>query len=183
MRLTQLFMCVTAVLPASALVPANAASEDWRYPIIENYGKVQPVPQAEMTPSLDRRHRVLMDLTEGAGKPGKVGDGLVHVARLVNLYALADVPRDNVDLVAVIHGKSTRGVLKDAVYRSEFGVENPNTPLIEALAEAGVELYVCGQALAHHGFEPKSVHSDISIALSALTALEKFQNQGYVLLP
>lgn len=183
MRLTRPLLATTTLLLVFTLTPAGAASPSWQYPVIENYGKVQAVLQADMAPSPDRDYRVLMDLTKGAEKSGKVGDGLVHAARLVNLYALAGVPRDNLDLVAVIHGKATRGVLNDAQYKSEFGIKNPNTPLIDALTQAGVEVVVCGQALAHHGFSPESVNPNVSVALGAMTALEQYQHDGYVLLP
>lgn len=99
----QLFVAIT-LMAMSALGYAGAP-DGWRNPVIQNYGKVKPVPEARIQPSPDRRYKIVMNITKGASQPGRVAGGLIRVARLVNLYALAGVPRDHLDLVAVLSGK------------------------------------------------------------------------------
>jgi len=112
-----------------------------------------------------------------------VARGLEGVARLANLYAVAGVPAKHLHIVAVVHGKATPAVLDDAHYRAKFGMDNPNTPLLQALSKTGVKVVVCGQALAHQGFQATSVNSHVPVVLGALAALAKYQREGYVLLP
>lgn len=182
MRLSaRLFMAITMV--AISTIGYAGEAGGWQRPVIEQYGKVKPIPEARIKPSPGRKYQIVMNITKGASQPDKVASGLVRAARLVNLYALAGVPRNHLDLVAVISGKATASVLKDEQYQAMFGTGNPNTQLIQALAEAGVELYVCGQALAHQGIPAESVMPGVALAWSAMTALERFQHHGYVLLP
>jgi uncharacterized protein len=46
-------------------------------------------------------------------------------------------------------------VLSNQVYREEFDKENPNQDLLRQLVDAGVEIYVCGQALLGQGIQPR----------------------------
>ena len=62
-------------------------------------------------------------------------------------------------------------VLDDTHYKTTFGVSNPNLPLIAALRHAGVDVAVCGQAVAEHKFEYEWVDSSVTVALSALTTI------------
>ena len=49
----------------------------------------------------------------------------------------------------VMHGEATKPALSDAASKERFGVErNPNLAVIAELRKAGVEAFVCGQALA-----------------------------------
>ena len=177
-RLNLLIAGMIAVLSTAA-----SADNGWQTPRIQGYGKVKPVAGAQLQPAADRQHRIVKDVVRAAPEAGQVNEGLDRVARLVNLYALAGVPADNLDLVAVIHGKATTGVLDDAAYEAEFGITNPSTPLIQALVDAGVRLYVCSQALAHHGIDPEAVNDQVTIVAGALPALAIFQQRGYAFLP
>jgi intracellular sulfur oxidation DsrE/DsrF family protein len=55
-------------------------------------------------------------------------------------------------------------------------------PLIAALKKAGVDVAVCGQAVAEHNFDYAWLDSSVTLALSALTTLSTLEHQGYVLL-
>ena len=65
--------------------------------------------------------------------------------------------------------------------REKYQVDNPNADLIRALRQAGVHVYVCGQAVAHNGFEYAWVNRDVPVALSAMIVLADFQLNGYSL--
>lgn len=180
-RSSVLRYCLFALLFMPAM--AMASETQWQHPLINNYGKVAAFPQATAQPDPEHQHRLVMDVTKGAETPRDLSPGLDKVARLTNLYALAGVPPSHVDIIAVVHGKATPAILNDQRYQSEFGMANPNTPLLKALADAGVKVEVCGQALAHHGYATKDVNKQIDVALAALLALAKHQREGYVLLP
>lgn len=45
--------------------------------------------------------------------------------------------------------------------------KSPNLELIRQLKKAGVEIYVCGQALAHHGYATNEVAPEVTVAVSA----------------
>lgn len=153
-----------------------------QHPVIQGYGKVHPYPNAAMQPSPERHYQVLFDITKMADAPNKVNPGLDHVARLLNLYALAGVPTDHLKIALVVHGSATSIVLKNDAYRKLHQQDNPNGEIIHLLNDAGVKLYICGQALAEKEFETASVNPEITLAVSAMTVLIDYQLDGYVLI-
>jgi intracellular sulfur oxidation DsrE/DsrF family protein len=155
----------------------------WQNPVIQGYGKVHPMPEAAVQPNPDREYKILFDVTKASGTPGQVNPGLEHVARLINLFALAKVPPGKLKIVAVLHGPATAVALDDRHHREKYQIDNPNGKLIDALKRTGVVVYVCGQALAHKGFEPAWVNRDVIVALAALTVLSVYQLDGYALIP
>jgi intracellular sulfur oxidation DsrE/DsrF family protein len=154
-----------------------------QHPVIKGYGKVHPYPGAATQPSAERDYQVLFDITKAADAPDKVNPGLDHVARLLNLYALAGVPTDHLKVALVVHGSATPIVLKNDAYRKLYQRDNPNTEIIHLLNRAGVKLYICGQALAEKKLEIASVNPEITLAVSALTVLVDYQLDGYALIP
>ena len=154
-----------------------------QHPVIKGYGKVHPYPGAAMQPSPDRHYQVLFDITKAADAPGKVNPGLDHVARLLNLYALAGVPTDHLKIALVVHGPATTIVLKNDAYRKLHQQDNPNSEIFHLLKGAGVKLYICAQALAEKQIEIASVNPEITLAVSALAVLIDYQLDGYVLIP
>lgn len=177
---------VLAMLALLITTPVTAGAGDngaWQYPEIDGFGRMQPLPEAVNQPSPDKVHKALFDVTKPSKDKNKPNPGLDHVARAVNVFASADVPRNKRDFVVVIHGPATVSVLNDAQYEKHFDHKNPNRKLIAALREAGVTVHVCGQALAEHGFEQSWVDSNVDVALSALSDLVIYGNRGYPLVP
>lgn len=183
MKLHRRFAGCCLVLGLALAGPATAADITWQYPVIKEYGKVHPLPQAAVQPSPKREYKILFSITKAAEAPDQVNPGLEHIARLINVFALAKVPMNKLKIVAVLHGPATSAALDDAHYRDKHHSANPNTKLIDALNRAGVTLYVCGQALAHNGFEPGWVEPKVTVALAALTVLPVYQLDGYALIP
>lgn len=115
---------------------------------------------------------------------GEVNKGLERAARLLNLYGPAGLAASDVKIAVVVHGEATRSALKNDFYQPRFGGEqNPNLPLIRALQKAGVQVFVCGQALNYKGFPETAVAPDVAIADAALTVTINRQNEGYAYLP
>lgn len=158
-------------------------TDDWAAPVITQYGKVKPYPGAAVQLKPDHNYKIIFNITKAASSDGEVLPGLERIARFVNLAGLAKVPAKNLHLIAVLHGQSTSAALSEKSYQARFHSVNPNATLISALRKAGVEVMVCGQALAHKEFSAHEVASDVTVAVAALTVLAEYQMNGYVLIP
>jgi intracellular sulfur oxidation DsrE/DsrF family protein len=150
-------------------------------PRIEGYGAIMPLPQAAVPPQAGSR--VVFDIA-GAGQPDQVLKGLNSIASFLNLAAEAGIAADSFHLTAVLHGPATAAVLRKEAYEKERKTPaNPNLALIRKLKSAGVELYVCGQALAHHRYALEDVVPEVTVAVSAVTVTVSKQMAGYAYLP
>jgi len=162
-------------------VPADSDKPKLTFPIIPNVGGVIPLPKAAEQPR--RGAKVVFDVTADA-QPTDVNKGLERVARLLNLYGSAGLKASDVKVVIVFHGEATKAVLSDATTQAKFGADkNPNLPLLRDLQKAGVEVFVCGQALVYKGFKEGDVEKGISVALAALTVVVNRQTDGYAYVP
>jgi len=173
-------LLVLSLLPTAAMAGDNGF---WQTPTIAGAGKIHPLPQAAYQPDRNATYKVVFSLTKGADKPDQVNPGLDHVARAVNLYVQAGVPLNHLKFVAIAAGGATPIALSDAAYKQKFGVANPNLPLIEQLRKDGIDVAVCGQAMAEHHFDYGWKDSHVTLALSALTTITELQQQGYALMP
>ena len=158
---------------------AYAQQVELQYPVISGYGGVVTEP-SEMMPT--EGAKILIDLTTGHTTRTGVNSGLNGVARLINLYALAGINPDALDIGIVIHSKATPTVLDNAAYKEKYGKENPDLPLINALKAQGVKVMVCGQSFTKSGYARQSLNPSVVYALSAITTLVTFQQQGYQIL-
>lgn len=184
-RLCLIGLCWLGILWSTHAGAADANNEsraDWLTPVID-YGAVQALPDAAVQLDPKARYKVLFNVTKPASRPTDVVPGLERVARFLNLAALAKVPAGNPELVAVVHGKATQGLLNNLVYRERFGVSNPNAGLMSQLKERGVTLYVCGQALAHQHLAANQLLTEVQVAVAALSVLAEYQTNGYALIP
>ena len=183
-------LCSLALLPATAHAdqpfekPAKASTADaLQFPRIKSAGGVHALQGDVDMPTASAMHRVVIDATAGDTTDTGINRRLDAAARAVNLYALAGVPADKLSVAVVIHGKATPVILSDASFQSHFGKANPNAALIADLRAAGVEIFVCGQALRHGGYTATDVRKDVHVALSAMTKLVDLQAAGYGLIP
>jgi predicted methyltransferase/intracellular sulfur oxidation DsrE/DsrF family protein len=148
-----------------------------QFPLIAGYGGVIALPDAAEPPRAGAK--LLLDVTADA-RPGDVNKGLERAARILNLYGLAGMKSSDIRLVVVLHGEATKSGLNDDFYVPRFGVEqNPNLPLLHALKQAGVEVFVCGQALNYKGFPSASVSGDAQIAAAAVTVIANRLQDGF----
>ena len=152
-------------------------------PTINGAGKIHPLPQAAYQPDAKAIYKVVFGLTKGSDKPDQPNPGLERVARTVNLYVNAGVPLKHLHFVAVASGDATAIALNDAQYTKQFGVANPNLPIIAQMKKAGVDVAVCGQAVAEHNYDYAWIDSHVTLALSALTTVTELQQKGYALMP
>lgn len=159
---------VLTVIPATKLV----------YPMIPNVGGAMPLLQTAEQPHPGAK--VVFEITAEA-KPDEVNKGVVRMARMLNVYGAAGLKATDVKVVAAFHGEAINTILTDAAYQAKFGVEkNPNLPVLNDLRRAGVETFVCGQALAIKEIDETDVAEGVTVATAALTVLISRQNDGYV---
>ena len=143
------------------------------------YGGIYDMEEATLRPDPAREYRLVIDVYSGSEIPDSVAFGLYNVCRTLNLFAVAGVPPENLDVVLALHGEATYGIANDGLYREWFGVANPNLPVIAALREAGVRVTVCGQSLIGREIPPEAVAEDVEIATSMLTTVAHYQMLGY----
>lgn len=174
---------VAALGLAVASTAAIAGDGFWQAPVITAAGRMHPLPDAAYQPDRAATYKVVFALTRGSDKPGEVNPGLQRVARTVNLYASAGVPLDHMKFVAVASGPATNIALDDAHYEKQYGVANPNLPVIRELRKDGIDVAVCGQAVAEHHYQYNWVDKNVTVALSALTTITELQQKGYALMP
>ena len=154
-----------------------------RFPRIAMAGGVYAMPAGTLMPAANLEHRLVIDAASGDTTAGGILRRLDAAARAVNLYALAGVAPQRLKVAVVLHGKATSAALDEKSYQAHFSTGNPNASLLGALHEAGVEVFVCGQALSHAGYAAGEVRADVRVALSAITALVSLQADGYSLIP
>ena len=178
-KVLNLGMCM---LFGSGVLLAQEAPK-WTTPAVKGYGGIVYDPALAIQPDRSLDYKVIFKITSDREKNG-VNSQLWHVARMVNLLAAGNVPKEKIHIVAGIAGKATPVVLSDAAYEKRYKLPNPNTELLRELTAAGVKIYLCSQAAAEHGIDMQTeLNPDILKSLSLMTDLANFQLQGYVLMP
>lgn len=173
-------IAITLVLGLALSAAASAGTPT--LPITAS-GGIHPVPHAAYMPDPAATYKVVFSMTRPSAKPDKVNPAIERVARAVNLYASAGVPVSHLKFVAIAAGPATSVVLDNAHYRAQYGVDNPNLKTIAQLHKIGVDVAVCGQAMAEHHYKDSWAAKDVTVALSSLTTITLLQQQGYALAP
>ena len=161
------------------LASLHVNGQQYQNPVVENYGAVVAMEGALLP---EKGGDILIDLTFSGTNEDGLNRGLDRVARLINLYALADIPQAEVNIHVVIHGGATKTMLTHEAYQQRYETNNPNVEIIRALKEAGVSFLVCGQAMVKRGFKLEELNPDVQLAISAITVLVDYQQRGYSLL-
>lgn len=167
---------------AALAADVELAQEFWQTPAVPGVGKMHPLPRAAFQPEKNETYKVVFSVQAG-GKPDELNPSLDRVARTVNRYASAGVPLDHLKFVAVMYGAATDAALDNEHYRQKYGVDNPNLDSIRKLRNAGVNVAVCGQAIAEHRDHYEWIAPEVTLALSALTTITTLEHEGYVLMP
>jgi intracellular sulfur oxidation DsrE/DsrF family protein len=182
-QIAALLPAFTLLLLASGTATAEQPPGFWTTPAIEGYGQIHALPKAAYQPDPAKSYRIVIAMTAGSKEPGQINPAIERVARTVNLYASAGVPLSHLKFVAVAYGPATSVALNDAQYKAAYGVANPNLPVIAKLRKAGVDVAVCGQAVAEHNYQYEWVDPSVTLTLSAITTITTLEHEGYHLLP
>ena len=170
------------LISAAICLLFDAAFSQAHYPIIKDFGGIYKIDDATVLPDSTLDYQIVIDVYSGPETQDQLNPALNNVARMLNLHAVGGVAAKNMHVVLAIHGDATVAVMDDEHYMEEFKIANPNTHLIEALAEAGVKLTVCGQSLIGRDLNNQSVLKQVEIATSMLTTVTTYQMKGYAFL-
>lgn len=151
-------------------------------PVLDNFGPVYPIEDADLLLNSDRLYKVIFDVYSDEKRSDEVNPLIHTAARFLNMHGQYGVPEENMKLVVVLHGPATKNALSDKAHKKIAKKPNPNTALLKALSDKGVKIYVCGQSLKSKGFEAGDLSEDVQVSLSAMTALVKYQSEGYALI-
>ena len=128
-------------------------------------------------------HKVVFDMATAGPKPTEVHPMLQAVARYVNTLAKTGVPAANRKVAVVFHQGATDYIMTNDSYKGRHeGQDNPNLAMIQALAKAGVDFRVCGQATLGRKIDAVDIMPEVQRDLWALTTIIALQQQGYVLI-
>ncbi|AKS41095.1 DsrE family protein [Wenzhouxiangella marina] len=152
-------------------------------PAIADHGPVAPQPDDAFNLVPGETYRILFDVASGSADTHVLNRRLESVARFVNLHARAGIDPEDLQIEVVTHGGTLFDVLSREAYRERFGVEHPNADLLEALMEAGVTIYLCGQSASARGVSAEELAPGVKLAHSAMTVLVRRQSEGWALLP
>ena len=175
-------MLVVGVFCMSLLVDTYAA-EPQTGPVIKGYGPVFEVPEGALNLKTRKTYKVSMDVSATGESSNDKNRYMESAARFLNLHVRNGIKPENIEFAIIVHGQAGKDLLTDAAYDARFSHANPNTGLLNALGNAGVKIYLCGQTAAYRGFGEAELNSAVSMALSAMTAHVRLQAEGYTLIP
>ena len=173
-----------ASLAMSLLVISTADAQNTRDdlhdgPLIEGFGRHVDLPNADFTTRADHVYRVAFEVLHPLHAPERPHLRLDAAARFMNMHAHAGVPKDNLQVKLILHGGGTRAAMTNAAYRERYDIDNPSLPLLQALSEAGVEIFLCEQSRVLNGLDASEIATPVKSALSAMTAVVTLQADGY----
>ena len=152
-------------------------------PVIEGFGPVFPVPAGSYNLKAGKAYKVVMDVGKGPDNPAELNRSIDSMARFLNMHARNGINPDDLEIAIVLHGSGSRAALNSDSHQEHFKVENGTKTLIEALGARGVSFYLCGQTAGYYGYGTEDLLPEVTMAVSAMTAHIRLQEEGYQLLP
>jgi intracellular sulfur oxidation DsrE/DsrF family protein len=168
------------VFASGTFGPANAQSGGPL--LVPGYQATKDLPGSRELPDPKTDYKVVFGDNQEAKDPGEVNPMLATIATYVNTLGKYGVPAEHRHIVVMIHHRTPgiEMVLNNEAYRQRYNRDNPNVPVLQALAKAGVDLRVCGQGLISRKIEASQVLPEVTIDLWALTTFVNLQLKGYV---
>lgn len=171
---------VFSVLLISCLV--SHAQEKKAGPVIADYGKVWPIENQEYTIAEGTTFKVVFDIMNSPKDPAQLNKSIETAARFLNMHAQNGVPIEQMHVALVVHNKASKDICTNTSYNDRYGMDNPNTTMVQQLLEAGVDFIFCGQSSKSRNFPIEETLDGVQLSLSAMTALIQLQNDGYQLI-
>jgi intracellular sulfur oxidation DsrE/DsrF family protein len=159
------------------------AAEPGTGPVVKGYGPVFEVPEDSWNLRDEIKYKVSMDVASTGERSSDLNRSLESAARFLNLHARNGIDPKNLEFAIIVHGAAGKDLLNDAAYEARFDEPNPNTPMLTALGDAGVKIYLCGQTAAYRGLAFEELNPVVTMALSAMTAHVRLQSEGFTLIP
>ena len=127
---TALVAAATMVLNPVPVAAQEPGGDRHAGPIFESFGRHVDLPDAAFTIPTDRVYKVAFEVMEPLRAPERAHPRLEAAARLVNMYAHAGGPKENLKLALVLHGGGTQAAMTNAAYQQRHDVDrrcNPGT--------------------------------------------------------
>lgn len=170
---------VVVILFCSILgAPCSLAQEGFADgPLIKEFGRHAAV---NLTQPLNQNSafKIAFDVSQTAGD-GQLNRKFDSLARFLNMHVANGVNPKNIQLALVVHGKAGFDLLNAKQHSDKFDNNNENLPLIQALLENNVEIYLCGQSAAYYGIENQHLIEGVTMSLSAMTANAQLSQRGF----
>jgi len=132
-----------------------------------------------LTYNPDIDYKVVVDVYDKIKDSTQLASPLREVGRIYNLNVANGVPKDQLNMVVIVHAYAVYSVLNDEAYEKKFGIKNPNSDALKSYSKAGIEFYICGQNLGMYNIPQEDLANEIKIAISAKTAFINFDQLGY----
>jgi intracellular sulfur oxidation DsrE/DsrF family protein len=164
----------------SPVLPGQQASG----PVIQSTGMSFIVESPTFVVPATHTFKALFIINAGGGDSVKVNEQLITMARYFNLHARNGVASDHVRGAAVFHGNGWPAILNDSAFAARFGGKpNPSRKMVEELIQNGAQLILCGQTAGNRGIRREELLPGVKVAISAMSATEFLQSDGYSLIP
>ena len=184
LRMNHIFIFGFVIFASLLLTVKSASAQNSRDdlhdgPLIHNFGRHVDLPNAELKTNTDMVYKVAFEILQALREPTRPHMRLEAAARFMNMHAHAGIPTENLQLSIVLHGGGTQTAMTNEAYRRRHDVDNPSLPLLNALSDAGVNIYLCEQSRVLRGIGADEVAPPVKSALSAMTAIVNLQEDGY----
>jgi intracellular sulfur oxidation DsrE/DsrF family protein len=148
--------------------------------IIKDFGEFAIVENPDIKTDTTAAFKVIFDVSKSSEDKSIINKYIVTAARFLNMHANEGMKKEQLKAAMTIHASAWQDVLNNTIYKEKYGVDNPNLKLINQLNEAGVDIILCGQTADYRGLTKDNVIPNVKFALSAMTALLQYQNNGYI---
>ncbi|MBC2840473.1 DsrE family protein [Robiginitalea sp. SC105] len=163
--------------------PHNAhAQEKATGPVIQGYGPAWEVPGATFPLEPGRPLRMVLEISSTPEDKALINPWLETAARFLNMHARSGVSTSDLQVALVVHNAAAPDLLANPHYAVRYGLENPNAEMLSELMAAGVEIVLCGQSSASRDVPIENTVPGVQLALSAMTALIRYQDREYRLI-
>lgn len=170
-------------VPAFAQAPVIPGQQS-SGPVIQSTGMSIKVDNPTFEVPKGHVFKALFVIDAGGGDSVKVNEQLTVVARFYNLHVRHGFVEDHVKAAAVVHGSGFPALLTDAAFAARFGGKpNPSRRLVEELLQHGAQLVLCGQTAGARNIRRDELLPGVQVAISAMTAFNVLQSQGFVYNP
>ena len=147
--------------------------------IIKDFGETFNIEKPDIKTNVDADLKVIFDVSQSSDDKSVRNKYIETAARFLNMHANAGMTNDQLFVAMTIHGGAWQDILNDEAYKELYGIPNPNSEMIKALNEAGVDIILCGQTKSYRKVKDDDVIPEVKLSLSAMTSLIQYQNKGY----
>ncbi|MBL4674547.1 MAG: DsrE family protein [Arenicella sp.] len=174
-------IAITASLLLLSIASIAAPENFSKGPVFKDYGENTAIEGGLINPEA-QHFKVVFDISDQTTSNGQ-NRQFNSVARFINMHVRAGVPKDNIEIAMVIHGKASFDLMNDKAHSAKFEKPNRNTELINLLTKFGAKVFICGQSASYHGVSSDQLNPNVEMSLSAMTANALLQQRGYTLNP